>query len=95
LRLGDALDFWRVTAIEAPRHLVLTAEMKLPGVATLSFELEPRAANRCTIVMTARFRPCGLLGIAYWYTVLLLHGIVFRGLLNGLVRTAQLSPNLS
>lgn len=90
LRLGDALDFWRVTAIEAPRSLVLTAEMRLPGVATLSFELDPAGAaglpNR--LIMTARFRPRGLAGIVYWYCVLPLHGIVFRGMLNGIVRAA-------
>jgi uncharacterized protein YbjT (DUF2867 family) len=92
LRLGDALDFWRVTTIESPRHLVLTAEMKLPGVATLSFEIEPVPddAKACTIVMTARFSPRGFLGIAYWYAVLPLHGVVFRGMLAGLVREAQL-----
>ncbi len=90
LRLGDALDFWRVTRIEPPRLLELTAEMLLPGVATLSFEIEPVDDSRdaCKLVMTARFRPRGLLGILYWYCVLPLHGIVFRGMLNGIVRTA-------
>jgi len=92
LRLGDALDFWRVTKIEAPRHLLLTAEMKLPGVATLSFDIEPHSDNQCTIVMTARFRSRGLLGIAYWYAVSPLHGIVFKGMLKGLVRIAELAP---
>ncbi len=90
LRLGDALDFWRVTAIEPPRLLVLTAEMKLPGVATLGFEVEPAPTGSDTrLVMTARFRPRGLLGIAYWYAVLPLHGIVFRGMMKGLVRAAE------
>ncbi len=91
LRLGDALDFWRVTAIDPPRHLELTAEMKLPGVATLTFDVEPVAAHpgETRLIMTARFRPRGLLGIAYWYSVLPLHGIVFRGMLGGLVRTAE------
>lgn len=95
LRLGDALDFWRVTAIEPPRRLELTAEMKLPGVATLSFELAPASgANAGTrLVMTARFRPRGLFGIAYWYAVLPLHGLVFRGLLSGLVRSAEASAS--
>ena len=93
LRLGDALDFWRVTRIDPPRHLVLTAEMKLPGVATLSFAINPGADDQCTIVMTARFRSHGLLGIAYWYSVLPLHGIVFRGMLNGLVRSAEQLPD--
>jgi hypothetical protein len=92
LRLGDALDFWRVTKLDAPRHLVLTAEMKLPGIATLSFEIEPQSDNQCAIAMTARFRSRGLLGIAYWYTVLPLHGIVFNGLLKGLVQSAELAP---
>ena len=78
--------------IEPPRHLVLTAEMKLPGVATLSFEIKPCADNQSMIVMTARFRSRGFLGIVYWYTVLPLHGIVFRGMLNGLVRRAQDAP---
>jgi hypothetical protein len=90
LRLGDALDFWRVTAIDPPHRLELTAEMKLPGVATLSFDVdsapEPGAGTR--LIMTARFRPRGLLGIAYWYSVLPLHGIVFRGMLRGLAQAA-------
>jgi len=91
LRLGDALDFWRVTAIDPPRRLSLRAEMKLPGVATLSFDVEPakEAAAGTHLVMTARFRPRGLLGIAYWYSVLPLHGVVFRGMLRGLVRAAE------
>ncbi len=91
LRLGDALDFWRVTAIDAPRRLELTAEMNLPGVATLSFDIDPAPAPSAgtRLVMTARFRPRGLLGIAYWYSVLPLHGVVFRGMLRGLTRAAE------
>lgn len=90
LQLGDAVDFWRVTDIAPPHRIELTAEMRLPGVATLSFDVDPvptpGAGTRLT--MTAKFRPRGLLGIAYWYSVLPLHGIVFRGMLNGLVRSA-------
>lgn len=91
LRLGDALDFWRVTLIDPPRRLELTAEMKLPGVATLSFDIDPAPSpgTGTRPVMTVRFCPRGLLGIAYWYSVLLLHGIVFRGMLNGLAHAAE------
>jgi hypothetical protein len=91
LRLGDALDFWRVTAIDPPRRLELTAEMKLPGVATLSFDVDPAPApGRGTrLVMAAKFRPRGLLGITYWYSVLPLHSIVFRRMLRGLARAAE------
>lgn len=91
LRLGDSLDFWRVSAIDPPRKLELTAEMKLPGVATLTFEIMPEAegGSKSRIVMTARFRPRGLFGIAYWYMVVPLHGIVFSRMLRGIVRAAE------
>jgi len=88
LRLGDALDFWRVTTIEPPQRLVLRAEMRLPGVATLRFDVDPVAGVGTRLAMTAVFRPHGLLGIAYWYAVLPLHGFVFRRMLRGLVRAA-------
>jgi len=91
LRLGDALDFWRVTEIQQGSHLVLTAEMRLPGTATLSFEVEPSVlpASGSVLTMTARFRPRGLAGILYWYSVLPLHSIVFKGMLRGLLRVAE------
>ena len=91
LRLGDAVDFWRVSAIDPPSSLELTAEMNLPGVARLCFEVKPSTGEkRHTVVeMTAKFRPRGLLGIAYWYSVLPLHGIVFRGMLKGIVQAAE------
>ncbi len=93
LQVGDALDFWRVVAVEPPRRLLLRAEMKLPGVATLGFDVEPApgaegGTGGTLLTMTARFRPRGLLGIAYWYAVLPLHGVVFRGMLKGLARAA-------
>ncbi len=95
LRFGDALDFWRVSDIEPLQRLVLTAEMKLPGVATLTFEIEPASTDphHSRIIMTARFRPRGLLGIVYWYAVLPLHGVVFRGMLSGLAREASRAPD--
>ncbi len=91
LAFGDALDFWRVTRIEPPRSLELRAEMKLPGEALLSFEVraDERTAAKCTLVQTARFKPRGLMGLAYWYAVLPLHGLVFRGMLNGIRRAAE------
>lgn len=91
LRFGDSLDFWRVSAIDPPHHLELTAEMKLPGVATLTFDIDPSGEEgaETRLVMTARFRPRGLFGIIYWYMVVPLHGIVFSKMLQGLVRRAE------
>ena len=87
---GDALDFWRVTGVTPDRRLELRAEMKLPGEAMLTFDLEPLPDEpaRCRLVQTTRFKPRGLLGLAYWYLVLPLHGTVFRGMLRGIQRTA-------
>lgn len=86
---GEALDFWRVTDIDRPRHLQLRAEMKLPGEAALEFTLEPRDDGRVRLLQTARFVPRGLLGLAYWYAVMPLHGLVFRGMLGGIRRNAE------
>lgn len=90
LAYGDALDFWRVTGMEQHRLLELRAEMKLPGVATLTFEIEPGdKAGASRLVQTARFKPRGLFGLLYWYTVLPLHGIVFQRMLRGLAERAE------
>jgi uncharacterized protein YbjT (DUF2867 family) len=88
---GEALDFWRVTDIEPARKLELRAEMKLPGEAELTFEIETDGLEpgTCHLVQTARFRPRGVLGLLYWYLVAPLHGIVFKGMLGGIRRTAE------
>ena len=88
---GDALDFWRVTQAVPGRKLELRAEMKMPGVATLTFEIEALAgeSSRCLLRQTARFRPRGVLGLAYWYSVLPLHGIVFSGMQRGIRKAAE------
>ncbi len=88
LRRGDALDFWRVEDFIANRKLRLRAEMKLPGIAILEFDVEPhKTGSRLT--QTAIFYPRGLAGIAYWYAVLPFHSPVFAGMLRGIVRSAE------
>ncbi len=86
---GDALDFWRVTRAERGRLLELWAEMKLPGEATLTFEIEPVAPGRHKLAQTARFRPRGLAGLLYWAAVLPLHGYVFTSMQRGIKRAAE------
>ncbi|MCE9595199.1 MAG: SDR family oxidoreductase [Planctomycetes bacterium] len=88
---GDALDFWRVTEVDEPRRLALRAEMRLPGEAQMTFELEERhdAPGTTRLTQTARFVPRGLGGLAYWYAVLPFHSIVFRGMLAGVRRQAE------
>ena len=75
---GDAIDFWRVLSAEQENgRLLLFAEMKLPGEAWLEFKLE-----KGKVIQTATFRPKGLWGRIYWYSVFPFHGFIFRGMLK-------------
>lgn len=82
LQIGDALDFWRVLDMDRPHRLTLLAEMKIPGTATLSFELEPLGEDQLVCRQTARFEPSGLLGLVYWYGIFPIHSLVFTGMLK-------------
>jgi len=85
---GDTLDFWRVEAYEPGRRLRLSAEMKLPGRAWLEFEVEP-AAGGAIVHQTAVFEPIGLFGLLYWYALLPVHAVIFRGMLRAIGRRAD------
>ena len=79
---GDALDFWRVLyANKEEGKLVLFAEMKLPGEAWLEFKI----INN-TLYQAATFRPRGIWGKLYWYSVLPFHGFIFKGMLEKLIK---------
>ena len=88
LRVGDALDFWRVELYDPPRRLRLAAEMKVPGRAWLEFEVSGDD-HRSTIRQTAIFDPLGLAGLLYWYAIYPLHQCVFAGMLRHIARAAQ------
>jgi len=89
LGVGDAVDFWRVEAIEAPTLLRLRAEMKLPGEAWLEWRIEDRGGEACHVRQFARYHPKGLWGRAYWLGVAPFHRFVFPGLLDGVAAEAQ------
>ncbi len=63
---GDALDFWRVEAVEPGRLLRLAAEMRVPGRAWLQLEVT-WAAGGSLIRQTAIFDPVAVRGLFYWY----------------------------
>lgn len=76
IQAGDTLDFWRVLyASKEEKRLLLFAEMKLPGEAWLEFKILGDS-----LIQTATFRPKGLWGRIYWYSVLPLHGLIFKGM---------------
>lgn len=79
---GDVLDFWRVLyANKSKGKLVLFAEMKLPGEAWLEFKI---IGN--TLYQSATFRPKGIWGKLYWYSVLPFHCFIFKGMLHRLIQ---------
>lgn len=78
---GEALDFWRVEAIDRPNLLRLRAEMKMPGLAWLEFRLE-KTATGTRVTQRAIYAPRGLLGHLYWASVWPMHGIVFPSMVK-------------
>ncbi len=83
LRIGDALDFWKVVDIKPGKRLLLYAQMKLPGQAWLEFDVQSDQ-----LVQTAHFLPRGVLGRLYWYVVMPLHHFVFNDLARTVVSSS-------
>ncbi|UOQ99658.1 SDR family oxidoreductase [Hymenobacter sp. 5317J-9] len=93
LRAGDPLDFWRVlVADKAGRRLLLYAEMKLPGEAWLQFRIVDQEDGTNALEQLAAYRPRGLAGRLYWYSVLPFHGIIFKGMVKNIVRYRANAP---
>jgi len=80
---GDSLDFWRVLlADKEEKRLLLFAEMKVPGEAWLEFEID----ENNILHQTATFRPKGIWGRLYWYTMLPFHYFIFDGMINRIAK---------
>jgi len=88
LNVGDPLDFWRVEDLVPPLRLRLHAEMRLPGEAWLTWDLD-LVDSGTVVVQTAQFRPRGLLGRLYWLGIAPFHRFVFPGMLAGVVAEAE------
>ena len=89
LRVGDALDFLRVEAVEPNRMLRLRAEMKLPGKAWLQFRTTTQSDGTVLLEQKAIFAPKGLLGLLYWYALYPIHRWIFDGLIRQISRRAE------
>ena len=87
LRAGDVIDFWRVEDLKPDTMLLLRAEMKLPGMAWLQFNVDRRdGGNRLSV--NAYYQPSGLLGKLYWYVCLPLHFLIFHNLIKQIEKRA-------
>ncbi|MGA7991834.1 MAG: DUF2867 domain-containing protein, partial [Thermoanaerobaculia bacterium] len=93
LRVGDPVDFWRVERYEEGRLLELRAEMKLPGQARLTFETAPRAGGGSVLTQRADFHPSGFWGRLYWYALIPVHAIIFRGMAERIAAPGPAIPS--
>ncbi|UED85179.1 SDR family oxidoreductase [Streptomyces profundus] len=92
LRLGDALDSWRVVALERGSLLRLRAEMRLPGEAWLELGVASDAAGRTVYRQRALYHPRGLAGHLYWWAVAPFHAWVFGGMVRKIAARAEAGP---
>lgn len=94
---GDPLDFWRVLDVQPGRRLLLLAEMKVPGAATLELKLEPEGTQgmeTTRLSLLTSFRPRGIWGLVYWWGMCPAHGLLFPAMLRNIARAAH-APVLS
>ncbi|MDR7304146.1 SDR family oxidoreductase [Haloactinomyces albus] len=93
LRVGEALDWWRVEELDEGHLLRLRAEMKVPGRAWLELSVSSAATRGSTIYhQRAVFVPHGLAGHVYWWAVAPFHGLIFGGMARNVLRTAEKMP---
>lgn len=84
IHAGDSIDFWRVLKADLKeKHLILFAEMKLPGEAWLEFKIDD--TDPAKLIQTATFRPKGLIGRLYWYMLAPFHYFIFGRMARSLV----------
>lgn len=102
LSVGDALDWWRVEAVERGRLVRLRAEMRLPGLAWLDLSVETGAEAKeagrlgadtpddaVVFHQKALFHPRGLPGRLYWTGIVPFHAVVFGGMQRNVARAAE------
>jgi len=87
LGIGDAVDFWRVEAVEPDQRIRLRAEMRLPGEAWLEWDIGPDG-DGSRLTQRAIFYPRGLFGRVYWYTLIPFHALIFGQLAQRLADAA-------
>ena len=89
LRVGEAVDFWRVEALEPNRLMRLRAEMKVPGRAWLECQVKPITDGKSLLQINALFEPKGVSGPLYWYCLYIPHVFIFSGMARKIAERAK------
>ncbi|HSR30991.1 MAG TPA: SDR family oxidoreductase, partial [Anaerolineae bacterium] len=93
VRVGDALDFFRVEKIVPGRLIRLRSEMVVPGEAWLQFETKSLSDGQTQLVQTIFMAPKGLMGFLYWYALYPFHGLIFSKLVQRIAERAEASAS--
>ncbi|UYG17465.1 SDR family oxidoreductase [Brachybacterium huguangmaarense] len=88
LRVGDAVDWWRVEAIEPGRRLTLRAEMRMTGRAWLQLGVTEDDGST-TYHQRAVYFPDGLIGRLYWWGIYPFHALVFPSMARHIMAEAR------
>ena len=81
LKVNDVIGFWRIEELQLKRHLLLRAEMKLPGKAWLEFKISDEIGKR-VLSITPYYHTKTFVGKIYWYIFLPFHTIIFNDLIK-------------
>ena len=84
LRISDCLDFWKVVDLKKDERLLLYAQMKLPGEAWLEFKIKDNK-----LIQSAYFYPKGVFGRLYWYSLVPIHYLIFKNMINSIIKKAS------
>ncbi len=95
IHVGDVVDFWRVEQVEPGRLLRLRAEMRMFGPGWLEFEAQPQPDGTTRLLQTAFYVPRGFLGHVYWYSLVPFHAFIFSGLIDQIVRHAEVNAGIA
>ncbi len=87
LRVGDAVDKWRVIDVLPEEQLTMLMEMKAPGAGVLEFSIAEN--DERTVSVDAFFHPAGVWGLLYWYALLPFHAFLFRGITHEIAERAE------
>ncbi len=84
LRIGTRVSYYRVEEIEANRLIRLRSELRAPGEGWMEW-----CVDESGLTQTAFFAPRGLPGFLYWYVLMPLHRLVFRGLIREIKKRSE------
>ncbi|MBA3025825.1 MAG: SDR family oxidoreductase [Sulfurimonas sp.] len=91
IRVGERIDFWIVSDyLDTPEFKVFTlkARLKSPGSSWLQFALQKSNENEWKFHLRAYFRPKGIKGYLYWYSLWIVHKYIFSAMINNIIKEA-------